>query len=149
VREARRLYAENGQRDAAVEGAGLRAERRSRDHEAARRVADLLAELGDRAESAPLSPERRPSPAETSEPLRVDADVPLDGRPPIPLGLEIEHTSYADSTETYPDASTLSLDGAVGADAFGSGSAGAAGYPEMVANAGRAASEGMSSARAG
>ena len=139
-----RLYAENGQRDAAVEEyRAARHEYESRgDHEAARRVADLLAEQGDRAESPPPSPEQRPSRAETSEPPRVDGDVALDGRPPIPLGLEIEHTSYADSTETYPDASIASLGGAVGADPVGSARAGAAGYAEMVANAERAASEG-------
>lgn len=138
-----RLYAENGQRDAAVEEyrAARHAYESRGDQEAARRVADLLAEQGDRAESTPRSPEQRPSPAETAESLRAD-DVPHEGPPPIPLGLEIEHTSYADSTETYPDASMVSLDGAAGADAVRSRRAGAMGYAEMIADAERAASEG-------
>lgn len=139
-----RLYAENGQRDAAVEEyrAARQAYESRGDQDAARRVADLLAEQGDRADSGPPSPEQRPSRAERSEPLRLDDDVALDGPPPIPLGLEIEHTSYADSTGTYADAPAVSLDGAVGADADESGRAGATGYAEMVANAERAASEG-------
>ena len=139
-----RLYAENGQRDAAVEEyrVARQAYESRGDQDAARRVADLLAEQGDRADSVPPSPEQRPSRAERSEPLRLDDDVALDGPPPIPLGLEIEHTSYADSTGTFPDAPIVSLDGAARADADGSDRAGATGYAEMVANAERAASEG-------
>ncbi|HET9334767.1 MAG TPA: tetratricopeptide repeat protein [Gemmatimonadota bacterium] len=136
-----RLYAENGQRDAAVEEyrAARHAYESRGDQDAARRVADILAEQGDRAEPLPPSREERRSLAETPESLGADDDVSLDGPPPIPLGLEIEHTSYADSTETYSDASP---DTAEKADAVRSGRAGPTGYAEMVANAERAASEG-------
>jgi tetratricopeptide (TPR) repeat protein len=137
-----RLYAENGQRDAAVEEyrvARLAYESRG-DMDAAHRVADLLAEQGDRPEAPPA--EKRPAPRETAEPVRApDEDVVLDGPPPIPLGLEIEHTSYADGAGSTTE-SIVSLEGAVGSDVVGSDTAGPTSYTEMVAMAERAASEG-------
>lgn len=88
-----RLYAENGQRDAAVEEyrtARLEYESRG-DREGVTRVADRLAEHGDR-----------------SSQQTVDADqLPTPEPPPIPLGLglEIEHTSYSEARSPASEAS--------------------------------------------
>jgi len=134
-----RLYAENDQRDAAVEEyRAARVEYQSRgDREGVRRVTDLLAEQGDRsATPVDAAPVTRDAPAPAIEPTAVmdpEDGIVLEGRPPIPLGLEIEHTSYADSFE---DASLAPV------EAVQESAPSAAGYADMVAMADRSASEG-------
>jgi tetratricopeptide (TPR) repeat protein len=137
-----RLYAENGQRDAAVveyRAARLAYETRG-DREGASRVADRLAEHGDRPGADARAPAAR-APSESSPPSEpatpaAPPEVPVvkappRERPPIPLGLEIERTSYAEeSPATAPPASERAT-----VDAKG-------GYSEMVALADRAMSEG-------
>jgi tetratricopeptide (TPR) repeat protein len=94
-----RLYAENGQRDAAVqEYRALRREYEARgDREAVARIGDRLAEHGDRPPKPPA-----PGPVRTEEPERAPGPdtLPSAKKPsapaPIPLGLEIEHTSYSE-----------------------------------------------------
>jgi hypothetical protein len=103
-------------------------------------VADLLAEQGDRPEFAPPA-DKRAAPRESPEPVRApEDDVLLDGPPPIPLGLEIEHTSYAEGAESALP-SIVTLEGGSGSEAVGPGG-GPTGFAEMVAMAERAASEG-------
>jgi hypothetical protein len=142
-----RLYAENGQRDAAVEEyrrARIDYEARG-DEDGVARVGDRLAEHGDRPKPVPREREEQPAPApERSLPgLVVDMDHVLDDgsaveeavpsqAPPIPLGLEIERTSYSDredvADQPQPDASPSA--------------ASTTAYAEMIDLAERAASEG-------
>lgn len=147
-----RLYSENGQRDAAVEEyRAARAEYDSHgDRENARRVADLLAEQGDRS----VTPVASPPPADpvpaTSDALGAGVEpvgpvspldeVVLGGPPPIPLGLEIERTSYADS---YEEGSVPPIDRPA------EHGPAATGFGDMVARADRAASEGDAERAAG
>ncbi|MGH2981710.1 MAG: tetratricopeptide repeat protein [Solirubrobacterales bacterium] len=131
-----RLYAENDQRDAAVqEYRAARLEYQGRgDEEGASRVADRLAELGDRARPA-VAPGGKAAPTEgsggtievaaDSEKADIVEEAPPAERPLIPLGLEIEPTSYSEESVDTPapgDSKT--------------------GYAEMVALADRVASEG-------
>jgi tetratricopeptide (TPR) repeat protein len=111
-----RLYAENGQRDAAVmEYRAARREYEARgDREGASRVDDRLAEHGDRpAADARSTPARGPAPSPSPEPATpaARAAVPIASaspheRPPIPLGLEIERTSYAEEPPASPPLAT-------------------------------------------
>ena len=96
-----RLYAENGQRDAAVmEYRAARLEYESRDdREGAMRVADRLAEHGDRQGQPAVSKVPPAPPADVPSPVEEET---LAARPPIPLGLEIQHTSYAEDTAPSP-----------------------------------------------
>jgi tetratricopeptide (TPR) repeat protein len=142
-----RLYAENGQRDAAVEE--YRTARRDYeargDQDGVARVTDCLAEHGDRPKPATRERvEQAAPPLDPSVPgLVVDMDHVLDDgsaieepippeAPPIPLGLEIERTSYSDR-EVVADRAELDTAATVGSTA---------GYTEMIDRAERAASEG-------
>lgn len=135
-----RLYAENGQRDAAVqEYRALRRDYEARgDQEAVARIGDRLAEHGDR----PPKPAAPDTPVQVKEPKpleleREDAAAPPAAKEPsapapIPLGLEIEHTSYSErAPASDPDRPTAEP----AAEARG-------GYAEMVSLAERAAAEG-------
>jgi len=129
-----RLYAESGQRDAAVqEYRTLRREYEARgDQEAVARISDRLAEHGDRPprpSAPPVHPEERNSTAPAVEEARTTA---TSSPPPIPLGLEIEHTSYSDRS---PESDRALPEPAARAQVEG-------GYGEMVSLAERAVTEG-------
>jgi tetratricopeptide (TPR) repeat protein len=142
-----RLYAENDRRDAAVEeyrAARLAYEARG-DREGVARVTDQMAEHGERPKPAARAREEQPDRAiDTALPGLVDdADHVLDdgsaieeaapsSAAPIPLGLEIERTSYSDREDA---AERVEVDPAAGAKA-------SAGYAEMIDLAERLASEG-------
>ena len=141
-----RLYAENGQRDAAVEEyRRARSDYEARgDQDGVARVGDCLAEHGDRPKPVAREREERPAPApEPALPgLVVDMDHVLDDgsaveeavpseAPPIPLGLEIERTSYSDRDVADPPEPEASRS-----------AASTTGYAEMIDLAERAASEG-------
>lgn len=141
-----RLYAENGQRDAAVEEyrrARIDYEARG-DQDGVARVGDCLAEHGDRPKPLPREREEPAAPApDPSLPgLVADVDHVLDDgsaveeaapseAPPIPLGLEIERTSYSDREHVADQP-----------EPGASGSASMTAYAEMIDRAERAASEG-------
>ncbi|HET6616475.1 MAG TPA: hypothetical protein VFH69_01555 [Gemmatimonadota bacterium] len=141
-----RLYAENGQRDAAVvEYRAARLEYETRgDQEGALRIADRLAEHGDTSSTGSRAPTAAPARAEVREPPaatpsdRGEEAIPEE-RPPIPLGLEIERTSYADEA---PAVRPTEAAYAVGAQDPSGGSKG--GYAEMMTLAERATAEGDS-----
>jgi tetratricopeptide (TPR) repeat protein len=115
-----RLYAENGQRDAAVqEYRALRREYEARgDAEGVARIGDRLAEHGDRpprpSAPAPVEPEEgkavEPEEGKAVEAAMEEPEEPLvrlarqetPSTPPIPLGLEIERTSYSDERPAEP-----------------------------------------------
>ena len=137
-----RLYAENGERDAAVQE--YRARRRDYeargDQEAVARISDRLAEHGDRpprpAAPAPVQAEEQEGePAVEEAPARSGAKEP-SAPPPIPLGLEIEHTSYSERSPA-PDPEREAAEPVGRAEVRG-------GYAEMVSLAERAAAEGDS-----
>ena len=136
-----RLYAENGQRDAAVqEYRALRREYEARgDQEAVARIGDRLAEHGDRPPKLPASGLVDVEESKAVELEREDAAPrPAAKEPPapapIPLGLEIEHTSYSErSPASDPDRPAAEPD--VPGEARG-------GYAEMVSLAERAVAEG-------
>ncbi len=139
-----RLYAENGQRDAAVqEYRALRRDYEARgDQEAVARISDRLAEHGDRpprpAAPAPVQAEEQEGePAVEEAPARSGAKEP-SAPPPIPLGLEIEHTSYSERSPA-PDPEREAAEPVGRAEVRG-------GYAEMVSLAERAAAEGDSRA---
>ena len=130
-----RLYAENGQRDAAVqEYRTLRREYEARgDQEAVARISDRLAEHGDRPprpSASPAQPEERKVEPVEEAPATKEASAP----PPIPLELEIEHTSYS---ERSPEPNRAVPEAADGVGVKG-------GFGEMVSLAERAVSEGDS-----
>jgi tetratricopeptide (TPR) repeat protein len=133
-----RLYAENGQRDAAVqEYRTLRREYEARgDKEAVARISDRLAEHGDRP-PRPSTPSAQPEERKSPEPAVEQAPAgPVTTEPasppPIPLGLEIEHTSYS---ERSPDPDRVMSAPAARERVEG-------GYGEMVSLAERAVTEG-------
>ena len=142
-----RLYAENGQRDAAVvEYRAARLEYETRgDQEGALRIADRLAEHGDTSVAGTRPPTAAPARAEVAEsPTAAPSDrrqeaIPEE-RPPIPLGLEIERTSYADEA---PAARPIETDALAvgGGDPSGVSERG---YAEMMTLADRATAEGDS-----
>lgn len=141
-----RLYAENGQRDAAVvEYRAARLEYETRgDHEGALRIADRLAEHGDTSGASSRAQTAAPARAEVAEsPAAAPSDrreqATPEERPPIPLGLEIERTSYADETPASRPTETDTL--AIGGD---DSSRSERGYAEMIALADRATTEGDS-----
>jgi tetratricopeptide (TPR) repeat protein len=128
-----RLYAENGQRDAAVqEYRTLRREYEARgDQEAVARISDRLAEHGDRP-PRPSAPPVHPEDPNSTAPAVEEATTTATSSPaPIPLGLEIEHTSYSERSpepdRTPPEPARARVEG---------------GYGEMVALAERAVTEG-------
>ncbi|HYO47466.1 MAG TPA: hypothetical protein VEY33_12345, partial [Gemmatimonadota bacterium] len=136
-----RLYAENGQRDAAVqEYRATRLEYEARgDREGVSRVTDLLAEHGDRSKA--LAPGAKAGvEVRAEEAAFTEKGAPAE-RPPIPLGLEIEHTSYSEGYEgtpaDRPKAATSAPGGAK------------PGYSEMVALAERVATDGDTERAAG
>lgn len=138
-----RLYAENGQRDAAVqEYRTLRREYEARgDQEAVARISDRLAEHGDRPPRPSAPPAVQPEVRETVEPAveeaqaRTGTTMEASSPPPIPLELEIEHTSYSDRS---PEPGRAMPESAEGAEVKG-------GYREMVSLAERALTEGDTS----
>ncbi|HJU87405.1 MAG TPA: tetratricopeptide repeat protein [Gemmatimonadota bacterium] len=134
-----RLYAENGQRDAAVqEYRALRREYEARgDAEGVARISDRLAEHGDRP---PRPSAAAPDPAERQavEPVAEEPSVRLakdegSSPPPIPLGLEIQPTSYSD--ERSAESRGAGTESVNHAEVRG-------GYAEMVSLAERAVAEG-------
>jgi tetratricopeptide (TPR) repeat protein len=140
-----RLYAENGQRDAAVQeyrAARLEYEARG-DREGVMRVTDRLAEHGDRPKpAAPTSagaappgaiPVSRQPEQDRAEKPAIPEATPAE-RPPIPLGLEIEHTSYSERPAATSAGGAQPDAPAPGGDTPG--------YAEMVALAERVASDG-------
>ena len=139
-----RLYAENGQRDAAVqEYRALRRDYEARgDQEAVARISDRLAEHGDRP-PRPAGPasfqaeERKAEPAVDEAPARPAAKEP-SAPPPIPLGLEIEHTSYS---ERSPGTGREAPEPVGGAEVKG-------GYAEMVTLAERMSPHALAQLRA-
>jgi tetratricopeptide (TPR) repeat protein len=148
-----RLYAENGQRDAAVqEYRALRRDYEARgDQEGVARIADRLAEHGDRPPRPATEPPASAAPgtsrspavplaAESAPAAREEEEAPGEAAeaatrpPPIPLGLEIEHTSYSERSPG-PAPGREPVGPADGAKAAG-------GYADMVSQAERAAAEG-------
>ena len=137
-----RLYAENGQRDAAVqEYRALRSEYEARgDAQGVARVNERLAAHGDRppqpsAPAAGQPPEPKPVESAAEEaPIRL-ATGPEASPPPIPLGLEIEPTSYSDERPAEPGSAVPEP---------GDRMEGKGGYAEMVSLAERAVAEGES-----
>ncbi len=134
-----RLYAENGQLDAAVqEYRALRREYEARgDHEGVARISDRLAEHGDRpprpAAPAPVQAEERKAEPVIEEAAARPAAKEPSAPPPIPLGLEIEHTSYSERSSA-PDPGR-EPEPVESAQVKG-------GYSEMVSLAERAVAEG-------
>ncbi len=129
-----RLYAENGQRDAAVqEYRTLRREYEARgDQEAVARISDRLAEHGDRP-PRPSAPQVHPEERKSMAPAVEEATTTEPSSPPpIPLGLEIEHTSYSERSPG-PDRATREPAARTQVEA---------GYGEMVSLAERTVTEG-------
>ncbi|HET6360879.1 MAG TPA: tetratricopeptide repeat protein [Gemmatimonadota bacterium] len=134
-----RLYAENGQRDAAVqEYRALRREYEARgDAEGVARISDRLAEHGDRpprpSTPAPVQSEEGKAiePVVEEPPVRLATEA-ASSPPPIPLGLEIEPTSYSERAPGPGRAAPEPVDRAEGKG----------GYAEMVSLAERAVAEG-------
>ena len=133
-----RLYAENGQRDAAVqEYRALRREYETQgDAEGVARISDRLAEQGDHPSRPSATAHAEPEEQKTMEPVVEEAPArpatkEPSSPPPIPLGLEIERTSYSERPEpgaAAPDPSERTVVNG--------------GYAEMVSVAERAAAEG-------
>lgn len=148
-----RLYAENGQRDAAVqEYRATRLEYEARgDREGVSRVTDRLAEHGDRTKPSAPGAKAGPSggvgasrPPEVvvraEEAAFTEKGAPAE-RPPIPLGLEIEHTSYSEGYEGTSADRPMAATPTPGVAKPG--------YSEMVALAERVATDGDTERAAG